>query len=397
MSIDNLFDIIISSSSEIISSDELKKLLFLKRDIVVKVGFDPTSSDLHLGHLVLIMKLSQLQKIGFKICIIIGDCTALIGDPSGRISSRPILSRDQIFLNYRTYLDQLFKFLDSNLTNVYFNSSWYNFFSSGNFFGLLSMNTISRLLERNDFNYRFKNELPINLNELVYPLLQAYDSVFLDIDIELGGLDQKFNFLLGREIQNKFFQRSQVCILMPLLIGIDGKNKMSKSLCNSININDDFYDIFSKVMSIPDFLMHDYFVYLGFLNSKDYFILFNNSSNLMNLKIDLAYKIVSLIYDIDSAELAKKRFIDVFSRKVIPDDLDPVIFHIEFDSILLFNVLIGLKLILSHSDFKRLLKSGSVKVNNYAVLDRHYILLSNNIYFIRLGKKKFVKIFIKKN
>lgn len=397
MNTDNFLETIISSSSEIISLEELKILYQSKKDLLVKIGFDPTTSDLHLGHLVIIRKLMQLQKIGFKICVIIGDFTAMIGDPSGKNVSRLFISRDQIISNYQTYINQLFKFLDPKLTNVYFNSSWYDFFCVENFIRLSSFSTVSRMLERNDFKGRFNDNVPIGLNEFIYPLLQAYDSVFLNVDIEIGGIDQKFNFLLGREIQKRFFQKSQVAIMMPLLIGLDGKNKMSKSLGNCIGLNDDFYEIFCKVMSISDILMKDYFLYLDILNAYDYYDLIEKTTNPMDVKLFLAFEIVSMIYNSELACIAKDRFLNIFSKKVVPSDIDCFVLEKCFNSILLSEVLLKLKFISSNSEFKRFLNSGSVEVNEEVVSDKLYLLYVDTSYFVKVGKKKFVKIFLKKN
>ncbi len=394
----NVLKEIVSLSTEIISVDELKDLLVLKKDISIKIGFDPTSSDLHLGHLVLILKLSRLQKLGCKIYIIVGDCTAMIGDPSGRNVTRPYLSLEQISFNYKTYIDQIFKFLDPKLTSVYFNSSWYEFFCIYNYIKLLSFSTVSRMLERVDFKLRFNSNINICINEFMYPLLQAYDSVFLNVDIEFGGIDQKFNFLLGRELQKKFFQRSQICVMMPLLLGLDGKTKMSKSFGNCVSLTDNFYDIFCKIMSISDFLMQDYFIYLCILSLDDYFLLLQSIDNCMSLKLFLAFKIVSLVYNLDLAKSAKFRFLDVFSKRIIPLDFDVLNFESESDSdsITLLNVFLHLKIVVSISDFKRLLKSRSIEVNGSVVLDKVFFLFTGLSYDIRIGKKKIIRLFLKK-
>lgn len=394
---DKIIENIISSSSEVISLDELKNLISFKKDIIIKIGFDPTTSDLHLGHLVLIIKLRKFQELGFKVVIIIGDFTAMIGDPSGKNSSRPALTRDKIILNYETYHKQLFKFLLRDLTTIYFNSSWYDFFLFDNFIKLISFSTVSRMLERSDFKNRFDNNNPIFINEFVYPLLQAYDSVFLDVDFEIGGMDQKFNFIIGRELQKKFFQKSQVCLMMPLLLGIDGKNKMSKSLGNSINLNDDCYDIFCKVMSIPDFLIKDYFIYLDILNLKEYDLFCLSFDNPMNLKSFLAHKIVCLIYDENSANFSKDKFFTTFSKRCFPLDIDITYLNFNFEHVSLFDVLVKLELIFSKSEFKRFLSNKSIELNNDIIEDKNLILSFNFIYFLKFGKKRFIKFFLKKN
>lgn len=396
MTIDDIIETIIASSAEVISLDELKNLISLKKNFVIKIGFDPTTSDLHLGHLVSILKLRKLQEYGFKVIIIIGDFTAMIGDPSGKNSSRPALSREHIILNYKSYHSQIFKFLLPDFTNIYFNSSWYDFFVFDNFIRLVSFSTVSRMLERNDFKNRFESNIPIFINEFVYPLLQAYDSVFLDVDLEIGGIDQKFNFLISREIQKKFFQKSQVCLMMPLLLGIDGKNKMSKSLGNCINLNDDPYDIFCKVMSIPDFLIKDYLIYLGILDIKIYDTFILSFDNPMNLKSFLAYRVVALVYDESSAELSKIKFFNIFSKREFPGEIDITYLFFDRELVYLFDVLVSLSLVSSRSDFKRYLFSNSIEVNGKVIVDKCYVISFGLVYFLKFGKKKFFKIFLKK-
>lgn len=396
MNVDKIIEDIISSSAELVSLDELKNLILYKKNIVIKIGFDPTTSDLHLGHLVIILKLKKLQDLGFKVIIIIGDFTAMIGDPSGKNSARPSLSREHIILNYETYNLQILKFLNPLLTSVYFNSSWYDLFLFDNFIKLVSFSTVSRMLERNDFKTRFESNLPIFINEFVYPLLQAYDSVFLDVDLELGGIDQKFNFLISREIQKKFFQKNQVCLMMPLLLGIDGKNKMSKSLGNCINLNDSPYDIFCKVMSIPDFLIKDYFIYLNFLYLNEYESYSLSFDNPMKLKINLSCKIVSLIHNEEQAILCEKKFLNTFSNRMFPFDIEYTYLLFDFETVYLFDVLFELKLVSSKSDFKRLLFSKSIEVNGKVVLEKSYIFFFGVVYFLKFGKKCFFKIFLKK-
>lgn len=392
----NILEEIIDLSTEVISFDDLKILLLSKNNISVKIGFDPTSSDLHLGHLVLILKLAKLQKIGCKIYVIIGDCTAMIGDPSGRNISRPFLSHEQISLNYQTYINQILKFLNPVLTSIYFNSSWYEFFNIENYIKLLSLSTVSRMLERIDFKSRFNNNTQICINEFVYPLLQAYDSVFLDVDIEFGGIDQKFNFLLGRELQKKFFQRSQIAVMMPLLLGLDGTNKMSKSLNNCINLTDNFYDIFCKIMSISDSLMKDYFIYLHISDYNDYIFLLNCIDNYMDLKLFLAFRVVMLICNIDLAILAKSRFLDIFSKRVTPVNFNEFIFETYLHNVALSCVLFYYKIVSSNSDFKRLVKNNAIEVDGVTILNKLHFLSSGLSYNIRVGKKIFVRIFLKK-
>ena len=396
MSVDEIIETIISSSLEVVSLDELKNLISLKSNFIIKIGFDPTTSDLHLGHLVIILKLRKLQELGFRVNIIIGDFTAMIGDPSGKNIARPALSREKIISNYKNYHSQICKFLLLDLTNVYFNSSWYNFFIFDSFIKLLSFSTVSRMLERNDFKNRFDLNSPIFINEFVYPLLQAYDSVFLDVDLEIGGIDQKFNFLIGREVQKKFFQKNQVCLMMPLLLGIDGKNKMSKSLHNCINLNDDAYDIFCKVMSIPDFLIKDYLIYLNILELKEYDSFVLSFDNPMKLKSFLAHRIVCLIHDEHSAEVSKNKFLDIFSKKIFPVDINVTNLNFNFSPVYLYDVLLMLLVVSSKSDFKRALSCKSIEINDEIIVDKLYIFNFDVVYCLKFGKKQFFKIFLKK-
>lgn len=394
MNVDKILTLLKSGCCEIIAEDELRELLSSKKDLVIKVGFDPTTERLHLGHVVLLRKLRLFQDFGYKISFLIGDFTAMIGDPSGRSDTRKQINRDVIISNFKCYNEQVFKILDPKLTTIYFNSSWLKNLSINSFISLMSNTTVSRLIERSDFKARYSMNKPIYLHEFVYPLLQAYDSVFMNADIEFGGIDQKFNFLLARNLQKKFGYVPQVAVMMPILIGLDGKNKMSKSLHNCLNIDDDFYDMFCKVMSIPDSIVKDYYIFLGFLSLPEYDILVSNSSNPMDLKFNLAFEIVSLFYSSIFADKAKSKFINYFSKKNIFDDIDISYFSIDSPNILLSEFLVKFQFLVSYSEFKRLIKTGSIKINSFVVDDRNYILEINVSYFIRLGKKTAFKAFL---
>ncbi|HIH2763223.1 MAG TPA: tyrosine--tRNA ligase [Candidatus Azoamicus sp.] len=395
MNVDKILTLLKFSSCEIISENELYDLLNSKKNLVIKVGFDPTTERLHLGHVILLRKLRLFQDFGYKISFLIGDFTAMIGDPSGRSDTRKQISRDIIVKNFKNYNKQVFKILNSDMTTIYFNSSWLKNLSVNSFISLMSNVTVSRLIERNDFKSRYLMNKPIYLHEFVYPLLQAYDSVFMNADIEFGGIDQKFNFLLARNLQKKFGYTSQVSIMVPILRGLDGKNKMSKSLNNCINIDDDFYDMFCKVMSIPDFLVKDYYIFLDLVTLSEYESLIVNLSNVMMLKLDLAFRIVSLFYDDVFAEKAKTKFINIFSKKNVFYDIDVTFFSIAAYNILLSDFLVKFKFILSYSEFKRLIKYGSIKINSLVVFDRNFILEINTDYCIKLGKKSYFKIFLR--
>ncbi|HIH2763545.1 MAG TPA: tyrosine--tRNA ligase [Candidatus Azoamicus sp.] len=394
MNVDKILTILKFTSCEIISENEFYDLLTFKKELIIKIGFDPTTERLHLGHVVLLRKLRLFQDFGYTISFLIGDFTAMIGDPSGRSDVRNQITRDVIINNFKTYTQQVFKILNPNLTIIYFNSSWLDSLRITSFIKLMSTTTVSRLLERNDFKERYLLNKPIYLNEFIYPLLQAYDSVFMNADIEFGGIDQKFNFLLTRNLQKKFGYSSQVVIMMPILKGLDGKNKMSKSLQNCINIDDNFYDMFCKVMSILDALIKDYYVFLNFLTLPEYELLVSKTEDFMALKVDLAFKIVSLFYDTSLAEEAKLRFINYFSKKNVFDNVVVTFFTIEESTILLSDFLVNFKFVFSHSEFKRLLKQGSIKVNSLIISDRTFCLEVNTHYFIKLGKKIVFRAFL---
>lgn len=381
---------------EIIFEKDLELLFSQKKKLVIKVGFDPTSTSLHLGHLVLFRKLREFQELGYRVCILIGDFTAVIGDPSGKKFSRQLLTDAEVVNNYKTYRNQIFKILDEAFTDIFFNSAWLNNLSIKEFIKISSMSTVARMLERSDFKTRYEEKNSIGINEFLYPFLQAYDSVILKADIELGGIDQKFNLLLGRELQKRFGQKPQVIIMMPIINGLDGKKKMSKSFNNYIAIADTAYNVFCKIMSISDVLMKDYFVVFGFYTLTQIDNLFNSSKNLMDLKFDLAFKITSILNGSSAASLAKTKFIDQFCKKSIPNDIDILYLYINDMEINIIEVLSRSNLILSNSEAKRLLKSRAVKVNNVVIEDRGFLFVVNKFYIIQVGKLKFIKIFIKK-
>lgn len=395
MNIDKILSLLKDSCCEIINEDELFELLKLKKDLVIKVGFDPTTERLHLGHVVLLRKLRIFQDFGYKVSFLIGDFTAMIGDPSGRSDTRKQISREVIVKNFKTYKDQVFKILNPDLTVVYFNSSWLTNLSISSFIKLMSSTTVSRLIERNDFKTRYLENKSIHMHEFIYPLLQAYDSVFMNADIEFGGVDQKFNFLLARSLQKKFGVSSQVAIMAPILIGLDGKNKMSKSLHNCLNIDDDFYDMFCKIMSIPDSLVKDYYVFLGFVCLNDYDFFVSSFSNFMDVKFDLAVKVVSLLYDSLRAENAKFKFINYFSKRNIFDGIDIKYFNISSSFIQLSDFLVKFKFISSYSEFKRLIKSCSIEINSSIISDRTFTLSLDVCYSIRIGKRIVFKFILK--
>jgi tyrosyl-tRNA synthetase len=382
---------------EIISESGFYSLLFKKKNLVIKIGFDPTSSKLHLGHYVILKKIKDFQKFGYCIHLIVGDFTAAIGDPSGKSFTRRSVDHNNVRENYMVYDSFFFRFLDKNLTFIYFNSVWFNFICLSDFIQLVSFSTISRILERSDFKNRYINNKPIGLHEFIYPLLQSYDSVFLNTDIEIGGIDQKFNLLLARDLQKMYFQSSQVLIMMPILTGLDGLNKMSKSLNNCISLDDNCYDIFCKIMSISDELLEEYFVSLGYLDQVQFKSLLITECNPMIIKMLLAYNVVVSIYNDDLAKIAKNKFINVVSKKNFDNDVNIDNIYIDFDTISLIDVFLQCGFIESNSEFKRFIKAGAIKVNNVIVYDRLLLLSANSCYLLQIGKKIIKKIFLKKN
>lgn len=395
-SLEYIFNIIKSGSSEIISESDLKHMLFKKKNLIIKAGFDPTSKNLHLGHFIILKKLRQFQDLGYFVYFIIGDFTAMIGDPTGRINSRKFLNKNEIINNYKSYSKQIFKILNPFLTKIYFNSLWLNELNINSLLNLMCSTNITKILERSDFKNRYNSNRSINMNEFIYPFLQGYDSVFIESDIEVGGIDQKLNFLLSRDLQKKYNQKPQSFIMMPILTGLDGNNKMSKSLNNCINFLDSPYDIFCKVMSIPDNLISEYFVNLFFLSKLDYLKKFEIYKNPMDIKKKLAYNIVSNLYNEKSAIKSEQDFVSFFSEKKILEDINVINLEVSLAKVLLFDVLYQINFITSISDFKRFLKFKSVKVNNIIIVDKKFFLESNNFYFIQIGKIKFIKIFLKK-
>ena len=391
----DIFNIIKSGTEEIIFENDLFDIL-LNKDICVKVGFDPTSSNLHLGHLVLLNKLKQFQSFGYKVNIIIGDFTAMIGDPSGRNKSRNQLTKDEILINYSNYENQIFKVLNSDYTKFLFNSNWFNDFSLNKFLEISSMFTLSRVLERNDFKHRYNNNIPIGVNEFLYPFMQAYDSVVIGSNIEIGGVDQKFNLLFARELQKKFFQKPQVLIMLPLLKGIDGVYKMSKTANNCINILDNSYDIFCKIMSIPDILMRDYFIYLGFYSNVDFDNIFIKADNKMELKFDLAIKIVSMLYSSKDAYRSKEKFVSQFCNRDIPNDLGSIDIFVNDNEISVLELLKRSNFVCSISEARRMIKQKSVKLNGEVIENKNLFLKCNDSYILSIGRKKIFKIFLKK-
>ena len=391
-------EIIKRGSDEIIPEDSFKKLLTSKKKLTVKAGFDPTSADLHLGHTVLINKLKAFQDLGHTVIFLIGDFTGLIGDPSGVNETRPNIDEKKLAENSKTYADQVFKILDKKKTKIKFNSSWFKKMKPDEFIRLSSIMTVARMLERDDFKKRYENNKPISLHEFLYPLVQGFDSYALKADIELGGTDQKFNLLVGREVQKHFGQDEQVIITVPLLEGLDGVKKMSKSLNNFIALNDEPNEMFGKIMSISDDLMWRYFDLLSF-RSNDEITSFKdkvkNGENPMIFKKKLAIEIVERFYDKKSSENAEKAFTNVFSNKLEPNEV-PIFEINETSGISIVELLthedLGNEFIQSKSECRRLIKQSGIKMNNKKVENPDLLINLGEENYYQIGKRKHLRI-----
>jgi tyrosyl-tRNA synthetase len=380
---------------ELISEDELLAKLKSKKQLVVKAGFDPTAPDLHLGHTVLINKLRHFQQLGHQIIFLIGDFTGMIGDPSGKNKTRPALDEAEIKENAKSYEKQVFKILDPKLTHVRFNSEWSNKLGAEGIIKLASQYNLARMLERDDFNKRYKSNQTIALHEFLYPLIQANDSIALEADIELGGTDQKFNLLVGRELQRSFGQEAQVVITVPILEGLDGKNKMSKSLDNYVGIDEAPNEMFGKIMSISDELMWRWFDLLSFKTTDEINNLKadqTNGKNPRDIKIELAKELISRFHDEESADLAETNFINQFQKKNIPDDIEEVSLVLSEGSIPLANLLKDCEMTSSTSEAIRMIKQGAVRIDEKKITDTKHIISSGTSAVYQVGKRKFKKI-----
>jgi tyrosyl-tRNA synthetase len=382
---------------ELISEDELLAKLKSKKQLIVKAGFDPTAPDLHLGHTVLINKLRHFQQLGHQIIFLIGDFTGMIGDPSGKNKTRPALDEVQIKENAKSYEKQVFKILDPKLTHVRFNSEWSNKLGAEGIIKLASQYNLARMLERDDFSKRYKSNQTIALHEFLYPLIQANDSIALEADIELGGTDQKFNLLVGRELQRSFGQEPQVVITVPILEGLDGKNKMSKSLDNYVGIDEAPNEMFGKIMSISDELMWRWFDLLSFKTTEEINNLKvdqTNGKNPKDIKIELAKELIARFHDEESADLAEINFINQFQKKNIPDDIEEVSLVLLESSIPLANLLKDCEMTSSTSEAIRMIKQGAVRIDEKKITDTKYIISSGTSAVYQVGKRKFKKIIL---
>lgn len=371
-------------TNEIISEEELIKKLNSGKKLRIKLGVDPTAPDLHLGHSVIINKLKVFQDLGHQIVFLIGDFTARIGDPSGRSATRPMMTEEQIMKNIKTYQDQVFKILDRDKTEVVFNSKWLNALGIEGLLKLASKHTVAQMLVRDDFEKRFKADIPISIVEFMYPLLQAYDSVALHADVELGGNDQKFNLLLGRDMQRDAGQEPQVVITMPLLVGTDGVKKMSKSYKNYIALNDKPQDMFGKLMSISDELMMFYYELLTQENLDEI-----KQMHPKEAKMKLGSIIVERYWGKEAAENAKAEFNKIFANKDLPTEIEE--YKCDKDKIKLSELLFVSKMVASKNEARRLIEQGGAKVDNEKVTADTEIEIKDGM-ILQAGKRKFKKI-----
>jgi tyrosyl-tRNA synthetase len=375
---------------EIIEEEELLKKLKEGRPLRIKAGFDPTAPDLHLGHTVLLQKLRQFQQLGHEVYFVIGDFTAMIGDPTGRSETRPPLSREEVLENAKTYEHQVFKILDPEKTNIVFNSTWLSGLGTEGIIKLAGKYTVARMLERDDFSKRFREGVPIYIHEFIYPLLQGYDSVFLKADVELGGTDQKFNLLVGRDLQRAFGQEPQVCITLPLLVGLDGVRKMSKSYQNYIAIQEEPESMFGKIMSISDDLMWDYYTLLTDYTEEEIED-FKKNLHPMDAKKKLAHFIVERFHGKEQADKALEFFVKTFSEREFPEDA-PIIEVPYGLKRRAYELLFELGIESSKNSARRVVEGGGLRINGAKVEDPNQEIEIKEELRLQVGKKRFYRV-----
>jgi tyrosyl-tRNA synthetase len=382
---------------EILVEAELEQRLQTGKPLRIKAGFDPTAPDLHLGHTVLINKMRQFQELGHEILFLIGDFTGMIGDPSGKSATRPPLSREQVLQNAKTYQEQIYKILDPKKTQILFNSAWMERFTASDLIRLAATHTVARMLERDDFQKRYAAAQPIAIHEFLYPLLQGYDSVAMKADVELGGTDQKFNLLMGRELQKHFGQPPQIVITMPLLEGLDSRQKMSKSLSNYIDIAEPADEMFGKIMSISDDLMWRYLELLSFrpmteINTWRQEV--QQGANPRDIKIKLAEEIVARFHDDQAAAQAHQNFLARFQRHEIPEDLSEVTLKATEGCLAITQLLKQAGLVASTSDAMRMIKQCAVRIDGEKISDFGLQVAAGTNHIYQVGKRRFAKIAI---
>jgi len=382
-------------TEEVLPDGGLEAKLAHGRPLVVKAGFDPTAPDLHIGHTVLINKMRQFQAFGHDVVFLIGDFTGMIGDPSGKNATRPPLSPEEIAENAKTYEAQIFKILDPERTRIDFNSRWMGKMDAAGLVKLASHHTVARMLERDDFNKRYTSGQPISIHEFLYPIVQGYDSVALEADVELGGTDQKFNLLVGRQLQQDYGQEPQIVMTTPLLEGLDGVQKMSKSLGNYVGITDAPGEMFGKLMSISDDLMWRYFEVLSFRSLDDIVSLKRQVDDGMNprdAKFELAAEIVARFHDDAAADGARQEFIERFRQGAMPSDMPEVKIESNDGTLGIAHVLKGAGLVSSTSEAFRMIKQGAVRIDGQRIEDRSLELEAGSSYVCQVGKRKFARV-----
>jgi tyrosyl-tRNA synthetase len=382
-------------TQEVLVVDELVSKLRRGKPLHIKAGFDPTAPDLHLGHTVLLNKMRQFQQFGHKVTFLIGDFTGMIGDPTGRNVTRPPLTREAIEANAQTYKEQVFKILDGERTAIDFNSRWFGQMPAAKLIEIAAKQTVARMLERDDFARRYAEQRPIAIHEFLYPLVQGYDSVAMQADVELGGTDQKFNLLVGRHLQEAYGQERQIVMTLPLLEGTDGINKMSKSLGNYIGITEAPGSMFGKLMSISDELMWRYFELLSFRPLTEIALLRRSTEegrNPRDVKFELAREIVSRFHDAAAADAAQREFVARVSERGVPADLPPKVLQVEADGIRLANLLKEAGLAASTSEANRKIDEGAVRIDGNKVADRGLTLRPGADHVFQLGSKRFARL-----
>jgi tyrosyl-tRNA synthetase len=395
MTLQKSIDVIKRGCDELLLETELNQKLILDRPLRIKAGFDPTAPDLHLGHTVLLNKMRQLQELGHHALFLIGDFTGMIGDPTGKNTTRPPLSREQVLENAESYREQVFKVLDPHKTEIVFNSTWMDKFSAADLIKLAATHTVARMLERDDFGKRYKNNQAIAIHEFIYPLIQGYDSVALKADLELGGSDQKFNLLMGRELQKHYGQPPQCVLTMPLLLGLDGVNKMSKSLGNYIGITESPQEMFGKLMSVSDKLMWRYLELLSFESMSTiakWHAEVEQERNPRDIKVLLAQEIVTRFHSRAASDKALAEFETRFRQGVLPEDMPEVTVSASTGIIGIAQLLKQAGLVESTSEALRMITQGAVKLDGERVIDKALQLQAGVVIVAQVGKRKFGRV-----
>ncbi len=389
MSPEDQLKVLKEGTVEIIEEEDLLRKLKKGKPLKVKAGFDPTAPDLHLGHAVLLQKMKQFQDLGHEVYFVIGDFTAMIGDPTGRSEARPPLTKEEVLRNAETYKEQVFKVLAPERTRIVFNSSWLEELGTEGLIRLSAKYTVARMLEREDFSKRFREGRPIHIHEFLYPLLQAYDSVAIEADVELGGTDQKFNLLIGRDIQREFGQEPQVCITLPLLVGLDGVRKMSKSYGNYIGITEDPKTMFGKIMSVSDDLMWDYFLLLTDY-TKEEIENIKREWHPMEAKKHLAYLIVKRFHSEKEAESAREWFERTYSKREFPEDA-PLVF-LDREEVTALDLILSIGAVSSKNEGRRVIQGGGLRVNSEKITDPYAKINVEGELKVQVGKKRFYRV-----